>query len=80
MPGIGMKTRRRQAAILLLNGLVVLVAGVAGYPAPSEADYIIKDFMFASGETLPALRSHYRVLGHRDRGPKGAVASAFQTY
>ena len=47
----------------------VLVAGfvsAADYPAPTEGDYTIRDFKFASGETLPELRLHYRTLsGHR---------------
>jgi len=46
------------------------------WPTPSEGDFVIKDFRFASGETLPELRLHYRTLGkiHRDR--KGHVDNA----
>lgn len=62
--------------------MVLLCCGVAqigrsaGYPAPTEADYIIKDFRFTSGETLPALRIHYRVLGHLEHGPGGIATNA----
>lgn len=35
----------------------------ADYPAPNESDFIARDFKFASGETLPELRLHYRSLG-----------------
>jgi homoserine O-acetyltransferase len=72
---MGMKVKR-PAAMFLLNCLVVVFARAGGYPATSESDFVIKDFKFASGETLPALRIHYRVLGHPERGPGGAVANA----
>jgi homoserine O-acetyltransferase/O-succinyltransferase len=38
----------------------------ADYPPPNEGDYTIHNFKFASGETLPELRIHYRTLGKRD--------------
>jgi homoserine O-acetyltransferase len=31
--------------------------------AVSQGDFVVRDFRFASGETLPALRLHYRTLG-----------------
>jgi homoserine O-acetyltransferase len=52
------------------------VAQAAGYPAPTEADYVISNFKFASGESLPALRIHYRTLGRLERGPGGAADNA----
>src|SRR5260370_13893481 len=39
--------------------LALLLAALA----VSEGDLTLKDFHFASGETLPALRLHYRTLG-----------------
>ena len=33
------------------------------WPNLSEADFIIRDFRFASGETLPELRQHYFTFG-----------------
>ena len=35
----------------------------AAYPAPNEGDFLARDFKFASGETMPELRLHYRSLG-----------------
>lgn len=35
----------------------------AEYPAPKEGDFILRDFRFASGETLPELRLHYTTVG-----------------
>jgi len=33
------------------------------YPAPVEGDYLIPNFHFRSGETLPELKIHYRTIG-----------------
>ena len=48
----------------------------ADYPAPVEGDYLIRDFRFQSGETLPELRMHYRTLGSPQRGKNGLVRNA----
>src|SRR6202171_2248002 len=42
-------------------------ARAADYPPPSESDYTVRDFKFASGESLPELRIHYRTLGTIDK-------------
>lgn len=46
------------------------------YPAPVEGDYIIKDFHFRSGETLPELKIHYRTIGSPARNSSGVVNNA----
>ena len=51
-------------------------ARAADYPKPSEADFVMKDFKFASGESVPGLRIHYRTLGKPERGPDGVVRNA----
>src|SRR6476619_2231231 len=62
--------------------IVLVTLGVAAslcaadYPAPTENDYVIHDFKFESGENLPQLRIHYRVLGKPTRGEKGVVRNA----
>jgi homoserine O-acetyltransferase len=66
----------RLLAALALGCALGPAAGAAGYPAPSEADYVIRDFKFASGESLTALRIHYRVLGRLARGAGGAATNA----
>src|SRR4051812_35304519 len=43
---------------------------------PEHHDYIIKDFHFASGETLPELRIHYVTFGTPQRDEKGNVRNA----
>jgi len=49
---------------MLLAALALLVA--APLPQVTEGDYVLEDFKFASGETLPELRIHYRTLGKSD--------------
>ena len=42
---------------------LLLFAASAFAATPVEGDYIIKDFRFKSGETLPELRLHFHTLG-----------------
>lgn len=53
-----------------------LGARAADVPVPTQGDFTLKDFAFASGERLASMRLHYRVLGHPRRGPGGAVENA----
>jgi len=48
----------------------------ADYPTPTEGDYMIRDFKFASGETLPELRIHYRTLGKLEKDAQGKTGNA----
>jgi homoserine O-acetyltransferase/O-succinyltransferase len=57
----------------------VLVAGfvsAADYPKPTEADFLIRDFKFQSGETLPELRLHYRTFGTPQKDSQGKTTNA----
>jgi len=45
-------------------------------PRPVEGDYVIPNFRFASGETLPELRLHYTTLGKAHRDAHGRVNNA----
>jgi homoserine O-acetyltransferase len=40
-----------------------MLALLAAALAVSEGDFVVREFRFASGETLPELRLHYRTLG-----------------
>ncbi len=46
------------------------------YPAPVEGDYVISNFHFHSGETLPELKMHYRTIGTLQRDASGAARNA----
>lgn len=56
--------------------LFAVAAVAAGYPAPVEGEYVLKDFRFESGATLPELRIHYRTLGTIERDAGGTVRNA----
>jgi len=58
----------------LLIGLVQ--APQAAPPSAVEADFLIKDFRFTSGETLPELRIHYRTYGTPRKNAQGIVENA----
>lgn len=61
---------RRLGAALAALGAVLAGASAAAAPEPVGHDYVVKDFHFRSGETLPELKIHYYTLGtpHRDAG------------
>jgi homoserine O-acetyltransferase/O-succinyltransferase len=61
---------------LLLSLLTTSFASGADYPAPTESDFTIHDFKFASGETLPELRLHYRTLGKQEKDGQGKTTNA----
>ena len=47
-----------------------------GVPKGLEADYVIHDFHFKSGESLPELRMHYVTFGKPERDKSGRVTNA----
>jgi homoserine O-acetyltransferase/O-succinyltransferase len=60
----------------LLLSVFALTAKAADYPAPVEGDFVIKNFHFQSGESLPALKIHYRTVGTPQRDGHGKVTNA----
>ncbi|WP_211471252.1 alpha/beta fold hydrolase [Collimonas humicola] len=65
------------AKLLLLCAAFCFSAGVqASEPQAAEHDAVFKDFRFASGETMPELRIHYRTYGEPRRGADGKVNNA----
>jgi homoserine O-acetyltransferase len=64
------------AACLWLAPHVVCAEPKGAALAPAEGDYVIPNFRFASGETLPELRLHYVTLGTPHRDAKGRVNNA----
>jgi homoserine O-acetyltransferase len=59
-------------------------SGTEGHPpaasaplvAANEGEFVLDDFQFASGESMPALRLHYRTLGQVRRDARGLVHNA----
>jgi homoserine O-acetyltransferase len=46
------------------------------FPLPVEGDFIAEDFVFGTGETLSALRIHYRTIGELKRDAGGRAVNA----
>jgi len=70
------------AAAGALAGVLWATCAAAGvqWPVPGlpsiEADYVVGDFHFASGEMLPELRLHYTTYGKPHRDARGRVDNA----
>jgi homoserine O-acetyltransferase len=64
------------ARCIIVATLLAFSSFAADSPAPQHHDYVIKDFHFASGETLPELRVHYVTFGTPQRDEKGNVRNA----
>src|ERR1022692_4387530 len=67
---------RSKLCILLLASAAASCLRAANYPAPVETNYVLRDFHFNSGESLPELRMHYRTLGSPQRDKNRTVRNA----
>ena len=63
-------------ALLLSSIFLAAGAQAMDYPGPSQGDFIVRDFRFASGEVLPELRLHYLTIGTPVRNSEGHIANA----
>jgi len=64
---------------LFLSLAITLIApsiAAAQNPAPEQRDFILKDFKFRAGGTLPELKIHYRTFGKPERDSAGVVRNA----
>jgi homoserine O-acetyltransferase len=68
--------RGRLFGITILLALLSLSALAQHPPAPAQGDVVLRDFKFATGETLPELKLHYRTLGTLRRDAAGVVRNA----
>ncbi len=66
----------KKSMMALLMALVLSRAALAQAPAVVQGDFVLKDFRFNSGESLPELRIHYRTLGTPLRDARGVVRNA----
>jgi homoserine O-acetyltransferase/O-succinyltransferase len=60
----------------LLIACALLQGAQTAIPQPTQGDYVIRDYHFASGETLPELRIHYRTYGTPRKDAQGIVRNA----
>src|SRR5258706_3907133 len=68
-------------SILLAAAFPLLVSlptpgQTAKSPETAEGDFVVKNFKFQSGETLPELRLHYTTVGKPVRNAEGRVTNA----
>jgi len=75
LKGLNMGQGWRSALIGAVAGMVSL-GGALAAPQPAAHDYVIKDFRFRSGETLPELKLHYYTLGTPKTDAAGKVTNA----
>ena len=70
--------RRTVGLAGLLLGLLasVSVAAAADYPAPTQGDYVIRNFAFSAGGSLAEMKMHYRTLGQPRKDASGVVRNA----
>ena len=68
-----MKSTSLQVLLFLAASGSLLAAPV---PEPATGDYVIRNFRFATGETLPELKIHYRTLGKMDKDASDRVTNA----
>src|SRR5262249_22597982 len=69
----------RIAPLVLALGFATVAARpspAADFPAPTEADFVVQNFKFRTGETLPQLKLHYRTIGTPRRDASGVVRNA----
>jgi homoserine O-acetyltransferase len=66
----------RSWRVFIVALLLAVPAHAADFPAPTDGDVTLREFRFASGETLPEVRIHYRTLGAPRRDPAGVVTNA----
>jgi homoserine O-acetyltransferase len=60
----------------ILIWLARITSLAAGSPESVQRDFVLRDFPFQSGESLPELRMHYRALGAPRRDQQGVVRNA----
>jgi homoserine O-acetyltransferase len=63
-------------AALLASLLLIGNVRAAGYPDPVQSDFVMRDFRFAGGESLPELRLHYFIIGTPLPDERGRITNA----
>jgi homoserine O-acetyltransferase len=58
---------------VLFTCLVPALASAQAFPQPVERDFVVRNFAFASGESLDEVKLHYRTIGEPRTDPDGVV-------
>jgi homoserine O-acetyltransferase len=67
---------RTRIVIVLFTLVGRPMVSAADYPAAVDGDVTLREFRFASGETLPEVRIHYRTLGTPRRDERDVIRNA----
>jgi len=67
---------KRLALTVVFSLVALLPISAADYPTPTPGDFVVKNFKFKSGETLPQLTLHYVTLGAPKRDASGKLTNA----
>ncbi|HUC84192.1 MAG TPA: alpha/beta fold hydrolase [Candidatus Acidoferrales bacterium] len=64
--------------LAILSGLFIPAnhSCAANFPPPATNDFVLTNFQFHSGQTLPAVRMHYLTFGKAERDRAGLVRNA----
>lgn len=62
-------------AVLLFILAAASGAAAQSFPAPERRDFVVKDFRFQNGESLPEVRIHYRTVGTPVRDARGKITN-----
>jgi homoserine O-acetyltransferase/O-succinyltransferase len=72
--------RALSTLIVVLSAVLFLRAQqpqpAATWPTPTEGDFVVHNFAFKSGETLPEVRIHYATLGKPQKDATGKTINA----
>ncbi len=77
-----MTVPKTAVALVIAIGLTLSATGAAQAPSPrvtpavTEGNFIVRNYTFRSGETMPEVRMHYRTLGTPRRNARGLVENA----
>ena len=76
-----MLVRALNAILLIAAALPVLAQEAANkpntnWPGYQEGDYVVNNYKFASGESLPEVKLHYRTIGTAKKNADGEVVNA----
>jgi homoserine O-acetyltransferase len=66
----------RSLHAIFIAALFCAVAFAQEVPKPAEGDFVVHNFHFESGETLPTLNLHYATYGKPERDASGRVTNA----
>src|SRR3569623_2699571 len=72
----GIRALAAGVAAAIAAGLAASGGALAAEPALQPHDYVLKDFKFRSGDTLPELKLHYYTLGEPKKDAAGQVTKA----